>query len=268
MQLFYREFGTSEEVIIIAHGLYGASDNWATIARALSEKHRVIAVDLRNHGKSPHYPEHNYVLMAADLKELLVNLKITRASFIGHSMGGKVAMQFALTYPSMIIKLAVLDIAPKAYTTFKNYGVTTNNHTAILSAMLAVDFSELKSRREIENHIRTQIEDEAISNFLLKNIARKNDGGYEWKLNVKALSDNLNEILDGFSFNQLLNIKPFNGPTLFLRGENSNYFQDEDLHVARKLFPNAELSTIPNAGHWLHAEQPKLVLNSLAYFLE
>lgn len=268
MKLFYREFGTEGEIIIIAHGLYGSSDNWVTIARALGERFRVIAVDLRNHGKSLHHAEHNFDAMAADIKDLLIELNIPKANLIGHSMGGKVVMQFALSYPTMVKKIAVLDIAPKTYTSFKNYGVSTNNHPAILAAMLDLNFSTIRSRGEIEDYIRTKIGEDTISNFLLKNIARKADGSYEWKLNVEALNNNLDLILDGFSQYTSSNIEPFKGPTLFLRGEKSGYFQDEDLHNARKLFPNAELSTIPNAGHWLHAEQPRLVINSLTYFFD
>ncbi len=268
MKLFYREFGSSGSVVIIAHGLYGASDNWVTVARELGEKHRVIVVDLRNHGKSPHSPEHSYALMALDIQELLHDLDIKKASFIGHSMGGKVVMQFALSYPLLVDKLAIIDIAPKSYANFQNYGVSTNNHTAILSAMVALDFSKITTRGEIESYIKDKIGDDTISNFLLKNVARKSDGNYQWKLNVEALNNNLNEVLDGFSHQWQPTTPTFNGATLFLRGEKSGYFQDEDLHNARKFFPNAELSTIPNAGHWLHAEQPKLLLSSLLYFLE
>lgn len=268
MKLFYREFGAGSETIIIVHGLYGSSDNWATIARELGEKFRVIAIDCRNHGKSPHSTSHTYKDMADDLVELMDDLHISKSSFIGHSMGGKSVMQMALSYPERVKKIAVLDIAPKSYASFHNYGTFTNNHPAILQAMSEIDFTNITTRGEIEQFLKDKIKDESVTNFLLKNIARTHEGNFHWKLNVTALQNNLEEILDGFS--QPLNLpnKPFTGDVLFLRGEKSSYFADEDLHLARKLFPRAELSTIPNAAHWLHAEQPKLVTNSLLYFFE
>lgn len=268
MKLFYREFGTDGSPIIIAHGLYGASDNWVSVARELGQKHRVFVVDLRNHGKSPHHDSHTYIDLANDLNELLVELGISKVALVGHSMGGKVMMQFALSFPEKVDKLVVLDIAPKSYATFQNFGVQTNNHSLILEVMRSLDFTSFTTRSDIENYVQSKIGSETISNFLLKNIARKSDGFYEWKLNVEALYNNLNNILDGFSETINQPLTPFKGTTLFLRGEQSSYFLDEDLHLARKLFPNSELTTIPNSGHWLHAEQPKLVVNSLLYFLE
>ena len=266
MKLFYREFGNAGENIIIAHGLYGSSDNWVSIARQLSDRFRVIVVDLRNHGKSPHSEDHSFELMASDIKTLLIDLNIQKAYFVGHSMGGKVVMQFALSYPTMVKKIAILDVAPKSYISRKSDAI--NNHHAILHAMMDLNISTLKTRVEIEEYMHTTIGNNTIANFLLKNIARRNDGYYEWKLNVEALYNNLDQILDGFSQYANTEIEPFTGPTLFLRGEKSTYFEDEDLLNARKLFPNCELSTIPNAGHWLHAEQPELVAKSLIYFFD
>lgn len=268
MKLFYREYGSAEKVILIAHGLYGASDNWVTIARVLEKTYRVIVVDLRNHGKSPHSEVHTYYAMANDIKELLNDLSITKANFIGHSMGGKAIMQFALSYPQMVNKIAILDIAPKSYANFQNYGVSTNNHPAILTTMLSLNFTTIKARGEIEQYIRNKIGDDSISNFLLKNVARKEDGSYKWKLNIDALYNNLGEILDGFSHYSSSKTNTFTGPTLFLRGAESGYFTDEDLHNTLQLFPKAELTTIPNAGHWLHAEQPTMITNSILYFFE
>ncbi len=268
MKLFFREYGAGNETLIITHGLYGSSDNWATIARELGDKFRVIVVDCRNHGKSPHASSHTYNDMANDLVELLDDLEIKSSNFVGHSMGGKCVMQLALSYPERIKKMAILDIAPKSYATFHNYGTFTNNHTAILKAMLKIDFTKSQSRMEIEQHLKEEIKDESVCNFLLKNIARSHNGHFYWKLNVTALNDNLGEILDGFSHYVNDTFTPFRGEVLFLRGSNSSYFADEDLHLARKFFPRAELTTIPNAAHWLHAEQPKLVTNSLIYFFE
>ncbi len=268
MKLFYREFGENGSPVIIAHGLYGASDNWVSIAREFGLNHRVFVVDLRNHGKSPHSDSHTYIDLSNDIRELFTELNINRASVIGHSMGGKVMMQFALSYPDFVDKLVVLDIAPKSYLNFQNYGIQTNNHPLIIEAMLGLDFSSLTTRSEIESYIQSKIGDKSITDFLLKNIARKSDGFYEWKLNIKALHHNLNDILDGFSNQVPSSDNQFKGATLFLRGERSSYFLDEDLHLTRKFFPNTELTTIPDAGHWLHAEQPKLVINSLLYFLE
>ncbi len=264
MQLFSREYGSKGPTLVIIHGLYGASDNWVSVVRQLEQDYHVYLIDQRNHGQSPHDTAHTYVDMAADLLAFFTTHNIEKAHVVGHSMGGKTAMYFALTQPQLIDKLVILDIAPKSYASFSNYAQITNNHLLIIESMMKVDFSSVKSRQEVDTQLKQQLPDKPLRQFLLKNVERKKDGTYNWRLNLKAIHANLDKIMDGLSEQDHL---PVQLPTVFIRGEQSGYVMDEDMLLARKFFPGAELVTIPKAGHWLHAEQPELLIKTLAYFL-
>ncbi|MBR8536515.1 alpha/beta fold hydrolase [Carboxylicivirga sediminis] len=266
MQLFHREFGNNGPILIILHGLYGASDNWVSIARQLEKDYRIYLLDQRNHGHSPHSNSHNYECMADDLLEFFNDKGIEKAHLVGHSMGGKTAMRFALTHPERISKLVILDIAPKSYASFSNYAQITNNHQLIIDSMLNVDFTQVSSRQDIDQQLSTSLPDKKLRQFLLKNVNRTKDDNYHWRLNLPVIKETLEQIMDGFS--ELnpdeLNV---NIPSIFIRGEKSGYVMDEDTLVMRKFFKTAEVVSIPNAGHWLHAEQPELLIKTLAYFL-
>lgn len=252
MELNYKTYGQGEPLLIL-HGLFGTLDNWQTIAKKLADYYTVYVPDLRNHGRSPHLPDMDYPVMAEDLKAFMEAHWMFKAHLIGHSMGGKVAMQFALHYPDMTDKLIVVDIAPKAY---------AGGHDEIFDALQALDLNTISEREDADAFLETRIPDKGVRQFLMKNLTRNKAGGYEWKMNLPALVAHYSDILapvDGDAFD---------GPTLFLRGELSNYVLDSDLPDIRKLFPNAELETVKGAGHWVHADQPVGLLEQVMGYLK
>lgn len=251
MELFSREFGAGSPVIIL-HGLFGFSDNWQTIAKGLSEQHLVVTPDLRNHGRSPHLPTHSYPEMAEDLRAFMEAHWMFTASVIGHSMGGKVAMQLALSYPDMVDRLVVVDIDP---------GQAEDNHASIFHALIGMDLSKMTSRAEAEAYLSKHIEDKGTLQFLLKNISRTEEGIFAWKMNLPVLWAHYQDILAPVSG------EPFNKPTLFIRGARSNYIKSSETALIKTLFPLAEIINIDGAGHWVHADKPKELLSVLQTFL-
>jgi pimeloyl-ACP methyl ester carboxylesterase len=267
MKLYCRKSGSGNREIIIVHGLYGASDNWMSIASALSDKYRVLVPDQRNHGRSPQSEEHNYDLLANDLYELIKTETKGKVILIGHSMGGKTVMRLALKHPEVIEHLVVVDIAPKDYNTFTNYAEVTNNHQKILETLKALRPETMSSRKEMDNALKTALPSKQLRQFLLKNVKRNSNGSYYWQLNIDALINHLPEIMNGFS--QLDEGSKFNAaPVLFIKGEKSPYIKQEDTMSIIHYFPQAQIVTIPHAGHWVHSEQKDLFLKTLDYFLE
>ena len=267
MELFCRELGKGSTTIVIVHGLYGASDNWLSVAAQLEDRFRVLLVDQRNHGQSPHAEEHSYDLMAADLYETIRSKTNEPVVLLGHSMGGKTAMRMALEHPESVQKLIVADIAPKNYWTFANYAETTANHEKILDALLQLKPEEANNREELEAALKKDFPSRTLRLFLLKNVKRNKAGRYQWQINLPVLRRNLPELMDGFSHLP----KPatdHNPEAIFIRGALSPYIKDEDTLVINQFFPGAQLVTVPKAGHWLHAEQPELFLKTLLYYLE
>jgi len=248
----YKKLGEGQQVIIM-HGLLGMLDNWQTFARNLSEEYEVYTLDLRNHGKSFHSPEMNYPIMAEDLSFFMEEHGIERASILGHSMGGKVAMQFALDYPDRVEKLMVADIAPQKY---------RGGHQEILDALLSVDLQQADERSEIENHLFSRIESRTIVLFLMKNLSRSKEGGYRWKPNLPAIVDNYQNILS-----EIESDIQFDGKTLFLKGGKSDYITRDSQKLIDHLFPNNYLKEIPKAGHWIHADAPSETLKLVREFL-
>ncbi len=264
MKLNYREFGSQGPITVILHGLYGGSDNWFSIARLLENDYHLFLIDQRNHGLSPHDESHTYEDMSADLFEFFTDKNIQKANIIGHSMGGKTAMTFTLKNPTLVDKLVVIDIAPKSYVTYSNYGQITNHHQHIISALLNLDLEAAKSRKDLNLSLSTAIPDLETRQFLLKNIDRTDEGLFYWRINLKVLNKYLPVIMDGFSDTEY---PKSNIPTVFIKGEKSSYIMEEDLMVIRKYFSAAELVSIPDAGHWVHAEQAQLLVKTLNYFL-
>jgi esterase len=253
MKLFYRIYGNGP-VLLILHGLYGSSDNWVSIAGKISEKYTVILPDLRNHGQSPHSAKHNYDVMAEDIFGLVTDLGIRRFILAGHSMGGKVAMKFALKWPEMIESLVVADISPFGSSDPENQFY--RQHKEILEAMLSLNPDEYRSRDELEESLAGKIESERTRGFLMKNITRNPGGGFAWKLNVKALLSNLGNIT-GSIFGEADLPYPVTGfPVLFVRGGDSEYLDPSEFQNITGVFPAAEFITVENAGHWIHADQP------------
>ena len=268
MQLFYRVEGAGMPVVIV-HGLYGSSDNWLTVAKKLSSSYRVFTIDQRNHGRSPNSDEHSYEAIKNDLADFFDQHQIEKAIVMGHSMGGKTAMCFAAGYPERIEKLIVVDIAPKDYFLLNDES-QYYLHNNILRAMLELDFSRIESRKNVEDYLNERIDNTSIVQFLLKNIHRnKETQRYEWRLNVPVLYDNLDEIIGGVNARWFDDRIPINQyPVLFIKGANSNYILPEDYPSIRRIYPEAQIVEIPNAGHWLHAEQPELFMEAVWDFLQ
>jgi len=252
MQLHFKESGQGRAVIVL-HGLFGSSDNWHHIARRLAERFHVFTVDQRNHGRSPPSAEMNYPLMAADVKAFMVSRGIEAASFIGHSMGGKTAMQFALQFPDRVEKLVVADMAPRAH---------APAHDKIFTALLALDLPAFETRRQIESALAPEIPDPALRRFLLKNLGRNSGGKFFWKINLRGLVDNDPRLREPVSASA-----PFTKPVLFIRGGKSDYLRAEDEPRIRELFPRAQIRTIAGAGHWVHVDEPGEFLKAVLEFL-
>jgi pimeloyl-ACP methyl ester carboxylesterase len=266
LKLFYRKYGEQGPSLVILHGLYGASDNWASLARVLSAHFQVYTIDQRNHGQSPHADDMDYKEMRQDLYSFFKTNGLTQAHIIGHSMGGKTAMHFALHHPHLVNKLVVVDIAPKSYASFSNYAQITNDHRQIIDTLKSVNLVDVRNRKEIDQQLTNAIPDASLRHFLLKNIERNKDGSYQWRIHLQSIDKHLPLLMDGFSDAALTATEP-TVPTIFIRGEESGYVMDEDMLYARQLFPGAELITIPKAGHWLHAQQPELFAKTINYFL-
>lgn len=253
MVLNFKTLGQGKPLIIL-HGLFGMLDNWQSVAKVLEHDFTLYLVDQRNHGKSPHTAQHSYKLMAEDLRDFMLREGIPQSNILGHSMGGKTAMQFALDFPEMVNKLIVVDMGVKRY---------DGGHDIIFDALQSVDVSLITNRQEAEIQLSKYIEDYGVKQFLLKNLTREPDGSYRWKFNLKALFDN-------YDANILTNITsdfPFDGETLFIRGAKSNYILDADWPQIQQLFPLATLATINDAGHWVHADQPAKLIELVRSFL-
>ena len=265
MDLNFKEFGAGEPLVIL-HGLFGTLDNWQTIAKWLSADFTVFILDLPNHGRSPHTSgEFDYSEMSDAVAEFLQRHWVYETRLVGHSMGGKLAMQMALDFPDLVKKLAVIDIAPKKY---------GRGHEDIFAALFALDLATLKDRKQAEAFLMEKLKGDAGTvQFLLKNLTRKavydeekasNTEGvqYEWKMNLPVLFANYPRIMGAVGGE-----KPFPNPTLFVRGSKSDYIQDADLQLITQLFPKARLETVDGAGHWVHADKPKELFEILKNFL-
>lgn len=252
MQLHFQASGRGKAVILL-HGLFGSADNWHSIATRLAENFQVFALDQRNHGQSPHSSEMSYPLMAADVENFFGAQGIESAYVIGHSMGGKTAMQFALQFPGRVEKLVVADMAPRAY---------APAHDKIFAALLALDLESFSARPQIEDALAPEIPNLVLRRFLLKNLGRDSAGKFFWKMNLRGLAENYGQLRAPISASA-----PFQKSALFIRGGKSNYLNAEDEPLIRALFPQAEIKTIPEAAHWVHADQPAEFLRLVLDFL-
>ena len=267
MELSFRKIGQGPPMIIL-HGLYGSSDNWFSIGKAFSGKFEVFLVDQRNHGKSPHTREHNYIALRNDLHEFMDAHGIEKAVILGHSMGGKTAMFFAVAWPEKVQSLIVVDISPRSYKSLTSSISQSLDHMNIITSMLGVNFSLVKDREDVNHILAETITSEKLRQFLLKNVKRSKEGGYEWKLNIRALHDQLPQILDGLDPKPYINGNGITGfPVLFIKAEKSGYIKEEDLSIIRTIFPMAEMVTIPGADHWIHVEKPELLFKTISYFI-
>lgn len=251
MLLNFKKSGSGPPLVIL-HGLFGSLDNWFSIAKELVEHYTLYLVDQRNHGDSPHSDEWNYAVMAEDLKELFDAEGLDRAFLMGHSMGGKTVMNFAVKYPERVEKLIVADIAPRYYPI---------HHQTILEGLNSLNLKEIKSRKEADDQLSKYVSELGIRQFLLKSLTRDSDG-FAWKINLPVIIKNIENVGEA-----LAKDSTFDGPTLFLAGANSNYIQQKDLPDLEAHFPNYQLEFVADAGHWLHAEQPHAVVEEMRRFL-
>lgn len=243
----------SGPALLILHGLFGSLDNWLSHAKILSEEFTVHLLDQRNHGRSPHADEWNYPLMAEDLLAYMDSEGITTASLLGHSMGGKTALTFADAYPERLEKLIIADITPKPY---------KPHHDEIIEALLSVPLAEVSQRSEVDEILKQSIEEVSVRQFLLKGLGRNKEKGFAWKFNLEVISQNYEEVLKEIPLED-----PNYLPTLFIYGAKSNYLNEDDLETLPKLFPLAQFISVPEAGHWLHAENPSVFMKEVQDFL-
>ncbi len=254
LELAYTVRGEGPPLVLL-HGLYGSSGNLHRFTRRFAERYRVIAPDLRNHGRSPHDAEMSYPAMAADLAALLDREGAERPAILGHSMGGKVAMTLALQEPDRVAALIAADIAPVAY---------EHGHGSVIGALQRVDVAGAGSRREVDEALAGDIPSAGVRQFLLTNLQPRTGGGYAWRLPLEILAEAIPAI-EGFP--ELAG--RYHGPVLLLYGTASSYL-DPQRHwePARAYFPEAELEALEGAGHWLHAEQPEAFAERVEAFLD
>lgn len=245
--------GTGSPLLIL-HGYFGMSDNWKTLGKKLSEKYEVHLIDQRNHGRSFHSDNFDYELMVEDIHTYIEHHNLTKVNLLGHSMGGKVAMFFAVNFPELVDHLIVADISPKYY---------EPHHGLILEGLNKVNFSVHTNRKDVDQVLKTYIPEPGVRQFLLKNVYWKSKNELDYRFNIHSLTENNSEIGEALSL-----FSHFEGPTMFLKGENSDYITPEDIPLIFAHFPNYQLVTVKNAGHWLHAENPTQFLAEVVRFLD
>ena len=238
---------------VILHGFLGMSDNWKTLGNQFAEHFQVHLVDQRNHGRSFHDDSFHYEALAEDLKHYFDANHIKDAILLGHSMGGKTAMLFATLYPELVSKLIIADISPRFYPI---------HHDAILQGLNSLDFNVLKSRSQADKQLANYVSDFGTRQFLLKNLYWIEKGKLALRMNLDALTENVSEVGEALPIHA-----KFEGDTLFLRGDKSEYIGNQDEAIIKNHFPEANIITISNAGHWLHAENPEDFYNAVTNFV-
>jgi esterase len=235
------------------HGLFGMSDNLHHVSKALSDRARVSALDMRNHGRSPHDPLMTYEAMAQDVVDFMDAEGIPAAVIMGHSMGGKVAMEMALHHPAHTAAVVVVDIAPRSY---------PPHHEEVFAAFESIPLEQCLTRKQAEDAMRTRVSKNSTALFLLKNLTRDEDGRFRWKANIPAIKASYGEINRAIDANT-----PYDGPALFIRGGQADYILDSDRSEITRLFPRATIETIHGAGHWVHVDEPEELSGSVRRFL-
>ena len=251
VELAFEELGNPDATpLIILHGFFASSRNWRQVAEKLAAKFHVYVLDMRNHGASPHHPVMDYPSMAADLLQFMDDQNLTAAAILGHSMGGKVAMWFALNHPERVHKLIVADIAPVSYTHCFN---------KLIAALKALPLHDISNRKQAELLLAADIPELSYRQFLLQNLILK-EGGYCWRVDLDIFQQAAPHIS---AFPDIASVKPFTGKALFLAGADSAFVKADDI---KTLFPGAELSVIADAEHWLHVQQPEVFVERVERF--
>ncbi|MFW5432034.1 MAG: alpha/beta fold hydrolase [Methylophilaceae bacterium] len=254
MELHYQSLGQGQPLILL-HGLFGSADNWGTVAKHFSQSYQTISVDLRNHGRSPHSDSQTYTDMAEDLVELCDSLNVDTVHLLGHSLGGKVAMQFATQFPQRLGKLIVVDMAMRVY---------PDEHTHLINAMMEVDLSTIRTRSEVDEALSSTIDNAMVRQFLLMNLV-KSDGDFEWRINLAALKANYPAMQQAVCESGPYN-KAYDKPCLFIHGERSDYVRDDDIEQIKAYFIKAQVASL-STSHWVHAEQPQAFIQVVEQFL-
>ena len=252
--MLYSKIEGEGKPLLILHGFLGMSDNWKSLGTQFATQgFQVHMLDLRNHGRSFHSPEFNYDVMVEDVLDYCNANNLGAINIIGHSMGGKIAMLFAVTYPEKVEKLIIADIGTKYY---------RPHHQEILAGLNAIDFSKKPDRNEVDEILKTYVPDFGTRQFLMKSLYWQEPRQLAFRFNLAVFNTTIEEI------GKALPIEAkFSKPTLFIRGGNSSYIRDKDFDGIKAHFPNAIIETIPNVGHWLHAENPKDFFEKTTEFL-
>jgi pimeloyl-ACP methyl ester carboxylesterase len=252
--LFFRSYGHLEPTLVILHGLLGSSQNWQRVAKALQKMYRVLVVDQRNHGNSPHTETHTFADLREDVKHFFDQQRLDQAYLLGHSMGGMAAMEFAFHYPERLAGLIVADIAPRAY---------QSSSGDVLRALCAIDLSSVTSREQVDRMLAKDIKSSMTRQFLLTNLVRRDDDTFAWKANLPVLQESQKEMA---TYEPEL-AASYSGKTLFIGGGRSEYHLDHDHDVILRHFPNSELMMIANAGHWIHFEALEAFTKAVIKFM-
>jgi len=249
--LHYQQLGTGKDIILI-HGLFGRLENLNMVAKSLAENYRVTSVDVRNHGDSFHDSVMDYSAMAQDIVNIMQHLSIKSAIVLGHSMGGKIAMELALTKPDLVEKLIIADIAPVEY---------PPHHSEIITGLKSLDLSAIKQRKDADNQLAQYVDNIGVRQFLLRNLSSEH-GQFSFKCNINNIAKNYPNIMKTYQGSN-----SYQGPTLFIKGANSDYILPEHRAEILRLFPHSRARVIQAAGHWLHAEKTIAFNRSVESFL-
>jgi pimeloyl-ACP methyl ester carboxylesterase len=255
MQLFFRQFGKGKPVVIL-HGFLGLSDNWVTFGRRLGEKYSVYIPDMRDHGRSPHSDCFDFPSMVNDLLEMTGAWGLKEVNLIGHSLGGETAMLFALQNPEKVKKMVIVDMGLRK-------PFTNHEHLMLLDAMLAIDFSKVSSRGDVDKQLLPYINNEKLRQFLLKNVCWRDRQTMDWRLDLKSINENMPALFERLDYPGT-----YHGPVMFIRGGRSDYILDGDIPEIKIKFPGAIMETIENASHWVQADAPGEFYTLVRNFLD
>lgn len=254
MKLYSKLYGNLGTDLIIVHGLFGMSDNWNSLGKKFAQHFKVHLIDLRNHGKSPHSDDFNYNVMSDDLFEYIKDNKIIKPIVLGHSLGGKVAMNLAFTYPTLLYKMVVVDIAPREY--------STHFHQNLIRKMSNLELKSFSNRKEIDGALAKEIENVAVRSFLMKNLYLSDSGKFSWRFNINVLLEKLVNIQHASFVNGVCDVA-----TCFIKGEKSDYINTSDEAMIAECFSDVHFIKISGAGHWVHAENPQDFYSQTLAFL-